>query len=311
MIDSVRFRLPIEIPENRLSDWGHTNKPHKDRRIWHKYFDDIEASYETKISFTYYPQDRKMEPNPLVLVETSLPKLRFGNNVEMIANVEKAVKLLKSFVSEHLSRTVNLSKAELDRIDLCYNHDVGDNVKDIIRYLFMLEMSGRKTKPYYPTYGVQFYSKWAALIFYDKYEECGLATAIGILREEASYVNKQSVRYALGAPDRPAFISDFTAEVIEQILQRENAKLGIEDTVIADKILACKTLVEKYGAEQGMRLHGYLCACSETDFKELEGLGIPKQTIWRNRDQIKKAGLGPKLVDIERKLPPLTVKLTE
>ncbi len=309
MIDTVRFRLPIEIPDSLLWDWGHIQKPNKDGRTWHKYFDDIEASYDTKIRFTYYPQDRKMEPNPLVLVETSLPKLIYGNNVEMITDVEKAVKLLNSFVSEHLKRTVSLCNSELDRTDLCFNHDVGENVRDFIRYLFMLEMSGRKTKPYYPTYGVQFYSKWAALIFYDKYEECGILAAEGILREEASYVNKFSVRYALESPDKPAFITDFTPEVIENILHRENAKLGIDNAVIADPTVALKTLVMKYGGEQGMRLYGYLCLPSDMDRKALEALGIKKRTIQRNRQDIKRAGLGPGLVNAERKLPPLTVKL--
>lgn len=312
MIDTARFRIPGNMPVELLEEWACTRKLKKDGNVWYSYSNKFEGPFGSAIQIRYYPQDVKMNPNSLILVETSLPKLFFGNNVEVMKNTNEvvaAVKLLESFISEPLARKVDLSKAELDRIDLCYSHYVGDHVDDYIKYLFKLEHPKRKTKPYYPTEGVQFYAKSVTLIFYDKYEESKNENALGILREELSLVTKKSVRVAFGNSSGPVFITDFTADVVEQILQKENEKLDLNDVVIADKTLSLKVLVDKYGTEQGMRLYGYICASSITDNKGLKNLGISKQTISRNKASIRESGLAYQLIDSDVKLPSLTINL--
>jgi hypothetical protein len=100
-------------------------------------------------------------------------------------------------------------------------------VDDYIKYLFEVKHPNRQTKPYYPSYGVQYYGRHATLIFYNKYKECMEINIKDLLREELSLVNKTSVRRAFGDLKKPLFITDFTPDVVERILQKENAKLVV------------------------------------------------------------------------------------
>ncbi len=313
MIDTVRFRLPGISPTRACLEgdrMNHIFRRRKDGRPWYYHFLEIEGPLKTMVRIVYYPQDMFGNPYELSLVECSLPKLVYGTNVEMLIDVEPALKALESVVNDFFKRTVDLSMAELDRIDLCYNHQVDSHVGEWIQYLFKCHYSQRKTKPYYPTDGVQFYSTKATLSFYDKLQQSKLEGAWGILREESSYVNKGSVRRALHTTE-PVLIGNFSPEVVEGILRAENNKLGIEGAVVADKTVALRHLVAERGAEQGMRLFGYLYAASIAPAKKLCELGINERTLYRNKQQIKECGIGPQLGEHSIKLPSLDIHLME
>jgi hypothetical protein len=314
MIDTVRFQLPgIVPPRHRLenNELGLIYSPRNQwKKEWSRYFTDLEGPFETKIRITYYPQDLHRNPADLSLVTCSLPKLVYGNNIEMLMEPVVSLKTLNPIISDFFEMKIDLNQHEMDRVDLCYNHYVGDHVNAIIAKLFKLNYPKRATKPYYPTNGVQFYSKASTLIFYDKESESKDNKARGIIREEASYGDKRSTRSAFGS-DNPVFLGNITPEMVERILLRENEKLGLYETVMVDETVALRTLVSVYGSEQGVRLMGYLHSVDLASNQELIDMGISPRTLSRNKKLIKGAGICPALTDQKDLLPPLTVNLTK
>jgi hypothetical protein len=249
-----------------------------------------------------------LKPAHLSLVEASLPRLVFGNNYTSLMDPLEAVRAMKPLVDPLFDRQVDLAGAELDRVDLAYNHIVGQHVRTYIDQMFRLEYPARETKPFYPAYGVQYHCKNACLKFYDKEEECGIPAAYGILREEASYLDKRTVRRALGRPEAGAYITDFTPDVVERILRRENEKLGLNDTVLADSRAAIRCLIENCGIKRGMRLFAYMSALGVMADDDLKKLGVSAQTLWRNKKQIERAGLW-RTLGTDQTLPALSVNL--
>lgn len=221
-----------------------------------------------------------------------------------------SLKILNPLISGFFEKKIDLSQCEMDRVDLCYNHDVGDRANAIITTLFKLNYPKRETKPYYPTNGVQFYSKGSTLTFYDKESESKNIKAQGIIREEASYGDKRSTRSAFGS-DNPVFLGNITPEMVERILLRENDKLGLNETVMVDKAVALRVLLSVYGPEQGMRLMGYLHSLNVTSNQELIDMGIPSRTLSRNKKLIKNAGICPALTGQKDLLPPIIVNLAK
>ena len=80
---------------------------------------------------------------------------------------------------------VNLWFGILARLDVCYNHKVGELVPYYIDALQSLEYSRRKTGPW-TTEGVQYKNKQMSTKFYDKEKESGNSEAYGILRQETT-----------------------------------------------------------------------------------------------------------------------------
>lgn len=113
----------------------------------------------------------------------------------------------------------------------------------------------------------------------------------------------------MGDKKRPVFISAITPIVAEKILKRENAKLGLDDTVVVDPATALKTLLEMHGSEQGMRLFSYYVANNFLETRAVMNDKINPKTLWRNIDMIKKTGLAPSYSASASRLMPLEINL--
>lgn len=200
---------------------------------------------------------------------------------------------------------VDLNKGSLYRVDLCHNFQVGENVPEWIQQLKILEYPRRKTKPYYPSEGVQYYSKKASLSFYDKEAETRDPNAHGILRMEASWRDKKMIGKLVGKP--LATIGDFTSEVVFSLLNVHLEKLGIKDRAPIDSLAPLRILMEKFGSEQGVRLYGYLNARQNASSKEMKVMGMSKQTISRSQKLIKAAGLCMSIAESVFTLPTLVI----
>ena len=258
------------------------------------------------IHVIYYPQDINNRPEPLLLCEMSLPKLVYGDNIHMIPTPSSAIEKAHQIIGQysHIPR-VDLNQGILYRMDLCYNFQVGKYVPEWIRQLYKLEYPRRKTKPYYPSQGVQYYSRKASLSFYGKEAETRDSDAHGILRMEASWRDKNQIGELVGKP--LATIGDFTSEVAFSLLNAELEKLGIRDRAPVDSLATLRILTEKYGSEQGVRLYGHLNARQIASNKEMKAMGMTKQTISRSQNQIRDAGLSMCIAENEVALPKLMI----
>ena len=156
------------------------------------------------IKLVYYPQDLEGHSNHLLLIEFSLPKLINGNNIVFLADPMQAIKKAETILSRlpELPK-LDLSKAELHRVDITCNFQVNDLVGDYIYQLYKLTYPKRETKPYYPTTGVQYYSGKETLMLYDKGGQSNDPSAFGILRMEISAIDKRQVGLLLGIKVRP------------------------------------------------------------------------------------------------------------
>ena len=269
--------------------------------------------YETWLRFTkgsihviYYPQDRNNRPEPLLLYGMSLPKLVYGNNIHMIHTPSSAIEKAHQIIGQYAYiPRVDLNQGILYRMDLCYNFQVGEYVPEWIRQLYKLEYPRRKTKPYYPSQGVQYYSRKASLSFYGKEAETRDSDAHGILRMEASWRDKNQIGKLVGKP--LATIGDFTSEVVFSLLNAELEKLGIKDRAPVDSLATLRILQGKYRPEQGVRLFGFLMARQIASSKEMKAMGMTKQTISRNQKEIREAGLSMSIAKNEVALPKLVI----
>jgi hypothetical protein len=307
-IDTIHLGHPISPTSGQLGDWDLYYKRPKSGHEKEYYWKHINSG-KADIDVVYYPNYYNLEFHPLLLIQVSLPKLLYGNNIAMLEQPDKAIEVLSSILrNDEAIPAIDLWKANIYQIAFCYNHQVGEHVHEYVRQLFKLNYPNRRTKPYYPTDGIHYYSRGSTLTFYDKEEESGSPSAYGILRQESLWKGKLLIGELVGKQEG-ATIKDFTPEVRKSILVSELNEVGLHGTRILGPNLASETLVEAYGIEKGTRLYGFLQQSQERDHKELIRLGHSPSTISQNEKAIRDAGLAMSITDERRELPQLTIDL--
>lgn len=263
MLDTIRVKWPIAPTEEQLSHWTRrttrTEKGMKDVYIYNYKFE------EAMLRFTYYPIDYKL--NPLLSLEVSLPKLLFDNNYRMLGSIDGTIKMT-NILLEGLPNLPNLDIREgvLIRLDMCYNHQVGDMVNDYIEALGNLEYPHRRTK-HHRFEGVEYRAKHTTTKFYNKEHESGFEEAKGILRQETTLLRGKDIQKFLGA--RKPTLLDVTYEKVTEYLQNDLAKLGLLNNSIATRDTALKQLCATHGEYAGFYYYGLLISKMNKSRKEL------------------------------------------
>jgi len=307
MIDSIKLGFHCYLTSKQLEEWTMMTSTQ------YKPTSKISTKFQTWIKFPYgsihvkyYPQDRNNRPEPLLLFEMSLPKLVYGNNIQMIDSPSLAIQKAQEIIGQYFYiPSVDLTMGTLYRLDLCYNFQVGEQVSEWIRQLFKLEYPRRKTKPYYPTEGVQYYSKRASLSFYNKEDETKDPTAHGILRMEASWRDKNQIGKLVNKP--LATIGDFSSDVTVVLLNKELDRLGVNGQSPDDPTAALRILLKKKGLKWGFHLFGHLHARQIASRKVLIKMGVSRQIISRSQKKIKAAGLSMSIAENGVVLPKLVI----
>lgn len=120
------------------------------------------------IKYNYYPYAN--HGAPFLYIEFSLPRLLYGSNVFMICDIEWAVNQANLMLPEILGvPKINLWEGILTRLDVCYNFDVGELVKEYITAMGTLLYPNRK-REIYPSQGITFQTDNSSIKIYDKYE---------------------------------------------------------------------------------------------------------------------------------------------
>jgi hypothetical protein len=306
MIDTIRVKFPIAPTEEQLKIWW-TGKSTRKLTGMNTFYVYNPPARGTKLRFTYYPV--AYNDSEMLTLEVSLPKLVLGNNYQMLESIDEAIKTANLALSKtaHIPR-LDLSEGILIRLDMCYNHQVGDAVDDYIKALGNLDYPHRRTK-HHRNEGVEYRAKHKTTKFYNKENESGFKEAHGILRQEITLINSKDIRLFLDNP-KPTLL-DVTPEKIADELRNELTKLGLLNNSIANQDTALKKLCEKHGELAGTYYYGLLINKTNKSKKRIVGeTNLHPRCLDRRLRKIRvDTGIPLTLTDREEPLPPLEINL--
>ncbi len=240
MIDTITVEFNMLVPEDLLRTWDHDCSSKANGKGYNRYLLTVKLENGASIKLIYYPRDYR--GNHLLLVEVSLPHVVFGNNCTMLYDFRKGA----TMVNEALAKfpevpELDLMHGVISRLDICYNHQVGNSVPYLIKALQQLEFSHRKTVSY-GSEGVQYKSIQTTTKFYNKEKESKNPAAFGILRQETT-LRKKAVQKLVGKA-RPT-LQDIQIELLGSALEEELEHLHLLNISIANRDEALKIYCEK------------------------------------------------------------------
>jgi hypothetical protein len=304
MLDTIRVKFPIYPSDDQLKQ-GWTTRITRTQEGERKTFIYNPSVDETVLRFTYYPRDYR--GNPMLTLECSLPKLVLENNYRMLGSIDGTIKIANMALASipHVP-ILDLSEGILIRLDLCYNHQVGDAVDDYINALGKLEYPHRRTK-HHVHEGVEYRAKRKTTKFYNKEHESGFTEAHGILRQETTMLSPKDIQKFLHTP-RPTLL-DVNYEQVADELKGDLQKLGLLNNSIANRDTALNTLCEAQGDDAGIYYFGLLMSKMNKSRKQIkQSMKTHPRSLDRKLKKIVDAGIPLTLTDREEPLPPLDIK---
>ena len=165
----------------------------------------------------------------------------FGDNVQLIEEqwqIDEAIYLVNQFLPTiPWIPKVDFGAGTLFRVDVTYNHPVGDRAYDYIKALFNLDgdYPQRDTRPWKYS-GVQFYSKATTTTFYDLLKKHQTLSASGLLRQETSMCESRNIdeRMGKGSPT----LRDVTIGWLADTLDKDLKVLHLDNAIICSRDLA-------------------------------------------------------------------------
>jgi hypothetical protein len=256
----------------------------------------------------FYPSNDRYRL-PMTMFEFSLPKVLYGNNIDLINNeaelMEAILEVNKSIRNLRIFPEVEIGLGQLTRLDVAYNHQVGEAVYEYIRALSNLGYARRKTMPYLYE-GVQYKSKSVTTKFYNKEGECRDMAAHGIVRQEKTMRSSHVISRQFSR--KPTRLMDLEFDKCKELLLKDLRMLGLENNPIYGKSSVHDILLETYGCKKGIELYGWWIERQTQNTEQLVKAGLKKKTIQRNDNLIKDAGIPLTMSDTANPLPPLVIR---
>jgi hypothetical protein len=256
----------------------------------------------------YYPPNDRYSL-PTTLIEVSLPMVLDGNNIDLIDNEDELWEAIleanKSIRNIRIYPEVDLGLGQLTRLDIAYNHQVGESVYEYIKALSNLEYARRKTMPYLYE-GVQYKSKSVTTKFYNKEGECRDMAAHGIVRQEKTMRSSHVISRQFSR--KPTRLVDIEFSKCIELLSNDLHMLGLENNPIYGKSDVHDILLKTYGCKKGIELYGWWLERQTKSTDQLVKEGLQKKTIQRNDNLIKDAGIPLTMSDTATPLPPLVIR---
>jgi hypothetical protein len=302
MLDTIRVKFPISPTDEHLKSW--TRRTSTSPTGQRESFIYNPKVGETVLRFTYYPLG--YDSKPLLTLEMSLPKLIFDNNYRMLGSIDGTIKLANILLDDlpHVPK-LDLAEGILIRLDMCFNHQVGDLVDDYIKAIGNLDYPHRRTK-HHRFEGVEFRAKHKTTKFYNKEHETGLSEAHGILRQETTLMDGKDIQKLLG--NKHPTLLDVSYEQIAASLKDDLEKLGLENS-ISTRDNAMKLLCDEFGEYAGIYYHGLLISKMDKTRKQIaKETGTHPRSLDRKLKKIIEAGIPLTVTDREEPLPPLKIE---
>jgi hypothetical protein len=304
MLDTIWVKYPIGPSADQLAAWTHkVTETTTGRRESYIYNPVIE---EVALRFTYFPA--AYDGKPMLTLEASLPKVVLNNNYQMIGSIDGAIKL-GNMTLEDLPHVPKLDLAEgiLIRLDMCYNHQVGETVEDYIRALGNLDYPHRRTK-HHRYEGVEFRAKHKTTKFYSKERECRMTEAHGILRQEITLLRGKDIQKLIGK--KQPTLQDITKEFVTEQLQEDLVKLGLLGNSITTHDTALEMLSRAHGNLAGPYYFGLLMTKQDKSRKQIaQATHMHPRSLDRRLQQIVHDGIPLTFTDRGEPLRPLTIDL--
>jgi hypothetical protein len=311
MIDTTTIQFPVLLTSKQLQHWIGHPLIFPDGRTNPKYFLNPRMNNGTVISFRYYPPNPPFYSLPWLGIQVSLPNVLFGNNIQTLkgeADFKEAIYMVNQFLERYSwLPNIDFGLGFLWRVDLVYDHHVGERVQDYVRALFKLDYPSRKTLPY-PHEGVQFKSGVATTKFYDKWFESSLSPAYGTMRQETTLRHTYYIGRRMGI--QYPTLKDISIPWVTKVLQEDLQKLHLQSCIISDRSTALIVLEQKYGWKQGDKLFGHLYARQSVSRKQMIADGKSERTIRKYEGQITNAGVSLTITDDGMQLAPLEIRMT-
>jgi len=285
--------------------------------------------------FTYYPDQKKL------FLECSLPKILFNNNYSMIhlEDLQEISQIIQDLIQEELKIQVeDLSSWKVHKMDLCFNFQVGELVKDYLRYFQKIFLPYAGASIVFQDETVTWKSKSKGLKFYDKMRESKDPGAEGILRMELRVQHQETFRSILGVQKRKKLSSmddsresssrnywwwkdreldsppqiTFSQMLKKELIQEELNKhldlmFPVKDEIFFDKpVDLMNYLLDQYKEDKALLMFGMIQVCIDYTYgwKMIRDL-VHIRKFNRYISDLKKIGIN--LVQRDKKLTPLTI----
>lgn len=304
MIDSIKLVFPMTMTNAQLNGWRKTEREQKNRFVYREHILEIEIETGAVIKASFSPT--KFNKSPGLSLEFSLPKLLTGDNLVQLEDIHEAMEQTNEILGqvEQLPK-VNVFAGILTRLDIMFDHNVGNLLPAYIDGLSRLDHPYRKTHPYLRE-SVYYNSDKTVLKFYDKFAESEDERARGLLRQEQSLLDTRTVHKRMGTNS----LAQISPEVIERELNRELQHLRLNEVELASEAAAAIRLVEKYGYYEGLHYTALRSLNGRVDIEELIPPGaIHHRSLDRHIRKIIDAGIALVSTDYDGFLPPLEVNI--
>ncbi len=308
MIDTVRLLTRAQPTAEQLIWWNRheTNTPAG--KCYLEYYFNPSADTGIPIRATYRPES--ITGPHLFVLEMSLPHILFGNNWQLVLDIEAAITAADRIIAsiDAFPALPSVAHMTISRLDICCNYQVGTHLAAYIEALSRLDYPHRTTVRF-DTQTVEFRCKSVKCKFYDKHAETLGQSPPGILRHEITLQRASKVRSALGF-ERPVTLRDLHPHMLKKVLEDDLDRLGILNRPFRTKLNAAHALIDKYGPIRGPRLFGVLIMYQQFGPDQIADiLGITEATVTRLLADVRKANMSTALTDTETDLPPLTITL--
>lgn len=233
-----------------------------------------------------------------IRIESSLPKLLYGNNLSRVSNARPALDRLREFVLDYVSGDLpDLEEMRYTRVDYCYNFALGDLLPDYVATLGKVcYLTNRRTTN--GSGGAEWWNGSRRVRAYDKQREISekekkaVAVAKGILRFEHQ-IRKQSGylerRLKKGEPLK--FSDVLTPALAYKILEETLNKMCL-DTVFLARDAARNVLDSAFSYQKATRLLGVVQRLMTGTIEEIKLLSS-RSSFYADKRELRQLGLWP------------------
>ena len=308
MIDTISTKFRISPSPKQLTDWVRKPTVIRGDLVKDQYIHNAVIQNGSTVKCKFIPIDKS--GSPLLIVEFSLPKVIYGDNVQLVTNLEEGVECANEKISQiSLLPEINLWQGVLGRIDFCHNYQLGEDVGEYIDVISELNLSRRVRKCYQTSVYFESEKRRVVSKFYDKFAECGLPTARGILRQEISLIGTNRIEPKLGK--KQPTLRDIDPKKIKEILEEDLYNLGLDKCQVIRRDDNMDICIKEFDKGKSLLMYGFLNFLLTNQGKDrkwlAENLGVDISTISRYYSDLKKKGIAPAFSISCRTLPPLEI----
>ena len=286
------------------------------------YFDDTDNCRRTSVSqMLNRPEARIMiyGDGGGIRVESSLPKLLYGNNLSSVAHAQPALKRLREFTLDYVSGDLpDLDEMRYTRVDYCHNFSLGDLLPDYVATLSKVcYLTQRRTTN--GSGGVEWWNGGRRVRVYDKYREIlerekkAVPIAKGTLRFEHQ-IRKQSGLLERRLKAESLKFSDVLTPALAYKCLEETLHKMCLDTVFLARDAARNVLDSAFSYQKATRLLGVIQRLMTGTIEEIKLLSS-RSTFYADKRDLRQLGLWPPSavsVDLPGlRLPPLEQLLSD